>query len=135
MTIRMYSDSRKAQAGGCLSHPLVKTSENGVSMRRGALLVTALCLAILATGAVTYTVVFSDGEASAELPSATRSSSTPPHDVIAHTIAPAEELTSFFDVIEVAGSVIVRRGGLWLPLRRGSRVMPSESIRTAVKGR
>jgi hypothetical protein len=104
-------------------------------MRRGTLLVTGLCLAILAVGAVTYTILFRDGDAVAELPGAMSPSSLPADGVRAPTIPGVEEPASFFDVIEVTGSVIVRRGGLWLPLRRGVRVMPSESIRTAVRGR
>jgi hypothetical protein len=113
----------------------VTTRENDESMRRGTLFVAGLCFAILAIGAVTYTIIFRDGDAAAELPRTTLSTSSSPVDVTSRTNAPGEEITSFFDVIEVTGSVIVRRSGLWLPLRRGVRVMPSESIRTAPKGR
>jgi hypothetical protein len=98
-------------------------------MRRGTILVALICLAILVSGAGIYRVAFRDHEA-AEAPVLPRAPEPPPE-----AEAPLADAFDAFDVIDVSGVVEVRRGGAWVAIARGDRVLPAEALRTSETGR
>jgi len=93
-------------------------------VKRSNLIVIALCAAVLAAGAVVYVVVFRD-ERPTEAIARPAPPPRPPED------PPARGSGGAFELVEVTGTVEVRRGDAWVPVARGDQLSTNESIRTA----
>jgi hypothetical protein len=95
-------------------------------MRR-ALVVGIACLALLLAAWGVYQLAFRDARP-AVAPSPRQPAPSPPPP--AAVPAPAT-----FEILEVAGTVEVRRGDAWLPVQPGDRMGTTDAIRTGVEGR
>ncbi len=92
-------------------------------MKRSNLIVILLCAVVLAAGAVVYAILFRDERRTAAI-ARPAPPPRPPED-------PPAPAAGSFELVEVTGTVEVRRGEEWTAIARGEQLLANESIRSA----
>ncbi len=87
---------------------------------------------LLVLGWLGYLAAFRDPEPRVEIPPAPRiHEPLPPGPP---PPKPAAIASATFELVDVIGSVEVRRGGAWVEVARGDRLLPAEAVRTGPEG-
>ncbi|HKA90234.1 MAG TPA: hypothetical protein VKE22_21380 [Haliangiales bacterium] len=90
--------------------------------------------ALLVVAWVGYRVAFPDTEPRVEIPPAPRIVEPPPPIAPPPAPVPRPLAPGAFELVDVTGSVEVRRSGRWIDVAPGERLLPAEAVRTGPEG-